>query len=263
LQQPQGLSEFNFDVNAAHEIDSTGSIPNQVINRLLYDDLVIANLTLLNANVMYELAVRHAVGKPVISLMEAGTKLPFDINTERTIVFTNDMQGTEDLKARLKNTVAASLQGEDQPDNPIYRVSKAKSIIKSIDPGENTFESYALITLQDISEKVNRLSKSQSVANQLYLNLPRNFTYTIQSLEYSSKSLNEIIELIAEFPSLQPYKGSIGSGAGLVDALKGKFYINLHDPIGIPEHVIHQFEYELSSQGFFIITKQIGFAQHI
>lgn len=128
------LTELGFEVNVAHEIDSLGSITKQVLEHILNDDLVIANLTELNPNVMYELAVRHCVGKPVISLAEEGTRLPFDISDERTIFFKNDMHGTTDLIPILRRVASSVIEGEDPnklPDNPVYRATQDKIVISA------------------------------------------------------------------------------------------------------------------------------------
>ena len=130
------LSDLGYDVEAAHEICSPGSITKQVIERLLEAPLVVASLTGLNPNVMYELGVRHCVRKPLVVIAEEGTKLPFDVQDERTILYVDDFQGAEDLRKLLRKTVEAAL-ADQEPDNPVYRVARAAVMREqSVEAGE-------------------------------------------------------------------------------------------------------------------------------
>ncbi|PEW44421.1 hypothetical protein COE01_14855 [Bacillus thuringiensis] len=139
------LLEIGFqkdNIKVAHRMANPGSINKQVIESIIESDLAIANLTTLNPNVMYELAIRHAVRKPVIQICQKGTRLPFDITEERTIFYTNDMTGVLELGNDFKLMLLQAIN-DKEPDNPIYRVIESNTIMKSIDasdPSKYLFE---------------------------------------------------------------------------------------------------------------------------
>lgn len=99
--------ENKYEISVSHRKYETGSIGKSIIKELYKSDLVIANLTNLNANVMYELAIRYCTGKPAIIIAEKGTILPFDLSDHRTIFYENDALGTlaliDDLKKFISN----------------------------------------------------------------------------------------------------------------------------------------------------------------
>lgn len=146
------FSEFGFTVEASHQINSGGSITDQIIERLLESEIVVANLTGLNPNVMYELAVRHAKKLPVITLAENDTILPFDIMAERTIFYDDTMNGVEELKPKLK---AAFENIDPDHDNPIYRGARAL-IMKEVE--KSPYETYLMNKMDQISSQLQTLS---------------------------------------------------------------------------------------------------------
>jgi hypothetical protein len=68
-----------YEVTRGDEIDEPGMITSQVLRAVQDADLVVADLTGHNPNVFYELAVRHAMEKPIIHLIDPRlSKIPFD-----------------------------------------------------------------------------------------------------------------------------------------------------------------------------------------
>jgi hypothetical protein len=80
--------EDKYKVERGDEIDEPGMITSQVLRAVQDAHLVVADLTEHNPNVLYELAVRHALEKPIIHVIEPRlSKIPFDIGGFRTIEF--------------------------------------------------------------------------------------------------------------------------------------------------------------------------------
>lgn len=113
--------DMGYTVTRADDIEKTGSITSQIIERVRDADLVVADLAGFNANVIYELALRHVETRPVIMLKTPGQKLPFDIQQDRAIeVEIRDLESVARCKARLKEQARAA---EEDPvaasQNPV------------------------------------------------------------------------------------------------------------------------------------------------
>ena len=99
--------EPSYNAVRADEIAEPGMITSQIMQRVIEDDLVIADLTDLNPNVLYELAVRHAILKPFVQIIAQGQNIPFDVHGTRTVFF--DLQNPDsvsDAKEEIQRQVA-------------------------------------------------------------------------------------------------------------------------------------------------------------
>lgn len=98
----------------ADGLTRAGEITEQVFRRLRDDDIVIADLTSANANVMYELGMRHTRNLLTVQVGEYG-RLPFDINTIRTVQFSRSTHGLITARNELVRLLETGLAGEFDP----------------------------------------------------------------------------------------------------------------------------------------------------
>lgn len=99
----------------ADKISDTGEIPDQIFTYLRDADIVIADLSHANPNVMYELGLRHSVpGKVTIQIGEQGF-LPFDVTTIRTIKFRRSEAGRIAARNDLVDSLRVALNGGGTP----------------------------------------------------------------------------------------------------------------------------------------------------
>ena len=112
-----------YKVVRADELPQPGSITHQVIKLLHEADLVVADLTGANPNVVYELAIRHSFNKISIHLIKKGEKIPFDLRDERTIDFDlADPDSVDDCKQQLTKVLKEMNRKKFQYSSPIFRV---------------------------------------------------------------------------------------------------------------------------------------------
>ena len=103
-----------LDPIRADKISHPGEIPEQIFELLRDAEVVIADLTGGNANVMYELGLRHTRDKITVQIGE-NERLPFDINTIRTFRFRRTSVGLSEVRDQLTETLKAALAGNASP----------------------------------------------------------------------------------------------------------------------------------------------------
>ena len=80
------LESAGFEVFRADEEMRAGNIRTDMFQELLLADLVVADLSIDNPNVWYELGVRHALRKRgVVQITCRRDQTPFDVLTERSV----------------------------------------------------------------------------------------------------------------------------------------------------------------------------------
>lgn len=164
-----------YDIIVSHRMYKSGTITKQIITEICNDDLVIANITDRNPNVMYELAIRHSIGKPVIMIAEKNTTLPADIIMERTVFYKNDAQGVIELTKLLK--IAEEQIDYKDKCGPLYDVFKEinrdlymlDEIKKKSDESETNQFSYLINRLDKIDSM---LTEKNVVHNNYVVNVP-------------------------------------------------------------------------------------------
>src|SRR5215212_6065784 len=93
------------------DIVQSGNIRVDMFRRLLTADLVVADLSIHNANVFYELGIRHALrDRHTFLLRSDSDKFPFDLQTDRYFTYNKDApEGDVDkLYAALRDTIDSS-----------------------------------------------------------------------------------------------------------------------------------------------------------
>ena len=86
-----------------------GTIVSQIWNSILRSQVVIADVTGSNGDVLYELGLAHAVGREAILLTQRIEDIPFDLRQQRHILYS--YSDLTNLAAKLEQAVRAAKVG--------------------------------------------------------------------------------------------------------------------------------------------------------
>lgn len=177
-----------YDILRADHVTSIGSINHDIIERLVKSDLVIADLTGTNPNVMYEIGIRHAFNKPIVQIAQTGQMLPFDLGQERTIFF--DLTDLQDVAIAKKQIAATVKTAENQNYlGPVMRTLNLSAIYKD--------DRSVATAISDLGDKIDDLE--ESITSMLV------FDVAVDA-NLSGKDAEKLDHVFAVLSSLRPYE---------------------------------------------------------
>ncbi len=101
----RALTDQQFTCTRGDDDPHSSNILPYVLKQVAKARLVIANISGRNPNVMYELGIAHAMGKPVLMVSRSSDDIPFDLASTRILTY----EDSSDLEKGLRNWVVHSL----------------------------------------------------------------------------------------------------------------------------------------------------------
>lgn len=139
----------------ADEIQDSGLIDKSMYALLVKADLVIADITTLNPNAIYELGIRHA-SRPnhTVILKDKEGKIPFDLDHTRFLIYTHlgEDVGASEAQACQKRleSIIKSIEKQGATDSPLFEH------LNGIDPHQLSDADYEQV-ISNLSEKENNI----------------------------------------------------------------------------------------------------------
>nr|WP_228277081.1 TRAFs-binding domain-containing protein [Aliarcobacter cryaerophilus]QEI46235.1 DUF4071 domain-containing protein [Aliarcobacter cryaerophilus] len=117
------IENSDLDPIRADEEQTGGIIHKAMYERLMLCEYAVADLSLLNANVFYELGIRHAI-RPysTITLFESSSRLPFDVNFLRSLPYDRKLDNLEELKSQLTKKLSNAKSHNKDTDSPLFQL---------------------------------------------------------------------------------------------------------------------------------------------
>lgn len=134
-------------------ISAPGLITSQLIQHILEDAIVVADLTDYNSNVFYEIGIRHTVRKPIVHIAAEGTDLPFDVMGYRTVPYVLSLKGAVTAKGAVARQIAASLAPGFNPVSPVSIAETLSEITRTAGPKTETL-------MQAVTEQISDVTKA-------------------------------------------------------------------------------------------------------
>jgi len=162
----------NFEFSHAGVEDNQQNILKDIIQPIYEADVILADLTGLNPNVLYELGIAHTFNKKTITITQGElSDLPFDLKQYRATHYTTHFKDFAKLVEYLRKNLSGAMDGSVSFSNPVkdfISLEKiespnwfAESLAESFDDSDKGFFDF----LEELENDTNEMSDELAETN--------------------------------------------------------------------------------------------------
>ena len=113
------LESAGYQVQRAENVfDQQNSLKDAVLN-IYRANIIVADLTIPNANVVYELGIAQGLLKPTILITQRIERVPFDLRSYRVLEYSLHYKRVEEFKSKLRDLAEQHKTGLIDYGNPV------------------------------------------------------------------------------------------------------------------------------------------------
>jgi predicted nucleotide-binding protein len=157
IVQP-AVDQCGYALIRPDEFSEAGLISSHIIQKLVDADVVIADISASNPNVMYELGIRHSTQKPVIQLANRLDRIPFDLAHFRIIRYdlTSPMSvlDAQNILAESLRTVQTDWVSRSSPISAAGAVKALREQSEETRAVHQTIPEFIVTVLQELDNRL-------------------------------------------------------------------------------------------------------------
>ena len=154
------VNKTEYNIVRADEVPGNSLISRKMFSKLVTADLVIADITCLNANAMYELGIRHAL-RPysTIIMKDHLTEYTFDTKEVPYVLYKSEFT-SKNIQQAIYDLTKKISELKNEPDSPFLVYMQeippiTNSIIQLLSTEKDDIETTYYKRIQSINDKIN------------------------------------------------------------------------------------------------------------
>lgn len=136
------LRDAGYEVERADSDLAQHNVMRGIVERIARADLIVAELTSRNPNVLYELGLAHGLGRPTVLIAQDIDEIPFDLRTYRAHAYSTRFDEIQELGDALRRIGEEHARGNVVFGSPVsdFLVPREQGLVDRVTGEESASE---------------------------------------------------------------------------------------------------------------------------